>query len=87
MTLPKFYFVGRKALADTPERVQEALRITPVEGAFATCDIDAKLATKLTETVMGLHRPLCIVADFPFDLAYIDEQGRLVDTPLPVVEK
>lgn len=85
--VPKFFFIGRKALASTPERVKEALRITPVEGVFAITDIDAKLAADVSETVMGLHRPLAIVADFPFDLGYLDEQGRLVPSELPTVEK
>lgn len=86
MSAPKFFFIGRKALADNPERVKEALRITPVEVTFATCELDAKLASGVTDQVAGFHRPLAIVADFPFDLSYIDEQGRLVPTELPVVE-
>lgn len=86
MSTPKFFFIGRKALADQPERVKEALRITPPEAVFVACDLDAKLSAQLTEQVIGGHRPLAIVADFPFDLALVDEQGRLVPSELPVVE-
>jgi hypothetical protein len=87
MTTPKFFFIGRKALADTPERVKEALRLTPVAGVFVTCDLDAKLASELSEAVHGFHQPFAFVADFPFNIAHIDDQGKLVPGELPVIEE
>jgi len=82
---PKFYLIGRKALADHPERVKEAIRLTPVEGTFVASELDAMLAVAICPNVMGFHHPFAMVADFPFDIATITEGGRLVPGELPEV--
>lgn len=87
MEAPKLYFISRKALSERPERVKEAIRLTPLAGVFATCDLDAKLASEVSEAVHGFHQPFAVVADFPFELAHISDRGTLVQDELPVVEK
>ena len=82
---PKMIFIGRKALAKSPERVQEALRLISVAGTFAMSDLDAHLATVILPNVMGVHQPFAIVADFDFDIAAILEGGRVVPGELPEV--
>jgi hypothetical protein len=82
---PKLILIGRKALADNPERVKEAIRLTPVEGTFVASELDALLAVAICPNVMGLHQPFAIVADFPFEIAAIVEGGKLIPGELPEV--
>ncbi len=83
LSTPKFVFIGRRALRDEPERVVEFLRTTPVTGSMASCALDAKLAECVCGPVMGATQTFGIVADFPFDLAVINDQGSLVAKELP----
>lgn len=83
--VPRLFLFGRKALADNPARVAEALRLTPVEGTFVASEIDAMLAAAICPNVMGFHQPFAIVADFPFDIATIVEGGKLIEGVLPEV--
>lgn len=82
---PKLFLIGRKALADRPERVQEALRMVTLGGTFAASDLDAHLATVVLPNVMGLHQPFAIVADFAFDICTIVEGGKVVPGELPAI--
>ena len=84
--LPKLFLISRKALADSPGKVAEALRLTPITGVFAACELDAKIGAALSEQVMGFQTPFALVADFPFDIAYIDSDGHLVPAELKEVE-
>ena len=81
--VPRFILIGRKALAKDAARVLEALRIFPPTAIFAASDLDAKLAVGLDAQVVGTDTPLAIVADFPFDLATINEGGAVVNKELP----
>ena len=85
ITMPKLFFIGRKALADKKERVEEALRMTPIQTSFAVHALDAKLAEGLNAQVVGFNAPVAIVADFPFEIAYIDDNGSLVPGELPEI--
>jgi hypothetical protein len=85
VNVPKLFLIGRKALADSPERVIEALRLTPIQGVFVASELDALLADAICKNVMGLHQPFAIVADFPFEIASVNEGGRLVESKLPEV--
>ncbi len=85
VAVPRLFMFGRKALADKPERVAEALRLTPVQGTFVASEVDAMLAAAICPNVMGFHQPFAIVADFPFEMATIVEGGKLVEGELPEV--
>lgn len=80
---PRFILVGRTALNHELARVLEAVRVTPPSVAFVASDVDAKLATDLAPEVLGTGTPIAIVADFPFDLATINEGGAVVVKELP----
>lgn len=82
---PKLILIGRKALANSPERVQEALRLVTLGGTFAASDLDAHLAAVVLPNVMGLHQPFAIVADFAFDICTIIEGGKVIPGELPEV--
>lgn len=82
---PKLFLIGRKALADNPARVQEALRLVTLGGTFATSDLDAHLAAAILPNVMGFQQPFAIVADFAFDIATITEGGKVIPGELPEV--
>jgi hypothetical protein len=82
---PKLFLIGRKALLKSPEKVQEALRLTPVSGTFVASDEDAKAALGICENVMGLLKPYAVVADFPFDIAAVTDGGAVVPGELPEV--
>jgi len=82
---PKLFLIGRKALADHPDRVREALRLTTLGGTFVTSDLDAHLATVVLPNVMGLHQPFAIVADVAFDICTIIEGGRVIPGELPEI--
>lgn len=89
MSAPKFFLISRASLKDHPERVAEALRITPPGATFAACDLDAKLALRIADPIAGLVQPWALVADFELPagtMAIIDDQGHCVPVELPVVE-
>ena len=83
LEVPRFILIGRKALAGDGARVLEALRITPPTAIFCASDLDAKLSVGLSQQIVGTDTPLAIVADFPFDLATINEGGAVVTKELP----
>jgi hypothetical protein len=80
---PRFILVGRKALTNDTQRVLEALRVTPPTSVFVASDLDAKLAVGLADNILGTGTPIAIVADFPFELATINEGGAVVAKELP----
>lgn len=80
---PRFILIGRKALAHDAQRVLEAVRIAPPTAVFCVSDLDARLAVELSQPIVGTDTPLAIVADFPFDLATINEGGAVVTKELP----
>ena len=80
---PRFILIGRKALNHDLARVKEAVRVTPPSAAFVSSDLDAKLAVDLGCEVLGTGTPIAIVADFPFDIATINEGGAVVVKELP----
>jgi hypothetical protein len=82
---PRMFFLSRKSLADNPERVQELLRLTPIQGIFVASELDALLAAGLCDQVMGMHQPFAVVADFPFEVATLVEGGKLIPGELPEV--
>jgi hypothetical protein len=83
LRLPKFILIGRDALSHRPEQVLEAMKMQKYAGAFATCDLDAKLLEGLFSPILGVNTPFIIVADFPFDLGSIQDDGSLTEMPLP----
>lgn len=83
LEVPRFILIGRNALAHDAQRVLEALRITPPTAIFCASDLDAKLAAGLSQQIVGTDTPLAIVADFPFDLATVNEGGAVVSKELP----
>jgi hypothetical protein len=86
LQLPKFILIGRDALSHRPDRVLEAMKLQEIAGAFATCDLDAKLAEGLFSPILGVKSaPFVIMADFPFDLAAITDDGEYVSLELPEV--
>ena len=80
---PRFIIIGRKALSHDKDRVSEALRVTPPSAVFVASELDAKLAIGLADDILGAGTPIAIVADFPFDLATINEGGAVVTKELP----
>jgi hypothetical protein len=80
---PRFILIGRKALTHDAQRVLEALRVTPPSTVFVASDLDAKLAVGLADNILGTGTPIAIVADFPFELATINEGGAVVAKDLP----
>ena len=85
MGFPAYILISRKALADTPDAVKEALRLIDVGGALAASPEDAELARRhVSETVVGFHKPFVLVADFDGPIAVIDKEGKL--TPLELSE-
>jgi hypothetical protein len=80
---PRFILISRKALTHEAQRVAEAIRMTPPVSIFVASDLDAKLAAGLSEQILGTGAPIAIVADFPFDLATINEGGAVVSKELP----
>jgi hypothetical protein len=86
--VPKLILLGRKALADDPERVKEALRAINLAGVFVASDIDAMVTqnSEISPNIMGLHQAFAVVADFPFEIALVIEGGEVVEGNLPEVQ-
>jgi hypothetical protein len=80
---PKFILISREALSKHPEQVIEALRLTPVAGAFCTADLDAKLCQGIADPQIGVVTPFVLVADFPFEFAVVSEGGAFKQAELP----
>jgi hypothetical protein len=88
MVLPKFFLVSSRCTEAQMEEAQRAFALTPVDVALVARPHDVELAKNITERVTGIHRPIAIVADFPFPLQVVMDDGSVVtvsvDAPSPL---
>jgi len=82
---PRFILISRSALTKSPERVAEAVRMTPIAGAFCAADLDAKLSQGVLDPQIGVTSAFALVADFPFDMAVVSEGGAVELQELPEI--
>lgn len=78
MSTPKLYLVSSRLRPEQYERVRQIVSFTPLKGVIALNKEDAEKAALLSaENIIGFVEAMAIVADFPGELACINEDGTV----------
>ena len=77
MAEPKLYLISSRLTPEQVERAKSILDFTPIQGVIAMKPEDVIKAQEFCPAVIGLQQPMAILADFPGDLAVINDDGSV----------